>query len=425
MDTIQDTAALADIRRAIEDLLENGSRVDTHKPRYWYPLSIATYGVEEILNALDSLVSFKTTMWDKTARFERELAAFTGSREGVMVNSGSSADLLVALALINPKRRQLAPGDEVLVPSVTWPTQIWSAMMAGLTVRFVDTDPRTLNINLDDLERKIGIRTRAISVVHLMGNPVDMVRVMALADRHGLVVIEDCCEALGARIGGRHVGTFGIASAYSFFFSHHLTTMEGGMVCTNDAELSDLLRLLRAHGWARNTRYTPPANVEGVDSRYVFWNWGLNVRPTEVQAAFGIEQMKRLDGFLTSRRQNAERFGSYLSRHSDLLRLMDVAPGSECSWFALPIMVAADAPFSREELTRRLESVGIETRPVVAGNLARQPVCELFPELQEMELPGADAVHDRGFYIGLHPDSNFAKIDRLCDEFDSFLRERT
>lgn len=413
------------LRDLLSALLERGSRINPNKPlRYWYPLSVANYGLDEILGALDSLASFRTTMWEKTAEFEREFGSYVGTREAVMVNSGSSADLLVAFALTNPQRQALSRGDEVLVPSVTWPTQIWSLMMAGLSVTFVDTDPRTLNMDLADLERKVGPRTRAISVVHLMGNPVDMDRVLRIASTHDLIVLEDCCEALGARFRGQHVGTFGVASAFSFFFSHHITTMEGGAVCTNDPELSDLLRLLRAHGWARNTRYTAPAQVEGVDPRYVFWNWGFNVRPTELQAAFGLEQVRKLSGFVASRQRNATRFGAFLSRHRDIMHLMEVTHDAECSWFALPIVLEERCPFSRAELVEYLEEAGVETRPIVAGNLARQPVCSFFPELQGMDLPGADVVHDRGFYVGLHPHQDDAMIDRLCETFEAFLHRR-
>lgn len=421
-DTILDDAGLADLRRLISGALERGSRADAHKPKYWYPLSVASYGVDEILNALDSMVSFRTTMWDKTATFEGEIARFVGVREAIMVNSGSSADLLIAFALTNARSRRLEPGDEILVPSVTWPTQIWSAMMAGLSVRFVDTDPRTLNVDLNDLERRIGPRTRAISIVHLMGNPVDMGRVASIAARHQLLVIEDCCEALGAKFRGRQVGSFGLAGAFSFFFSHHLTTMEGGMITTDDASLSDLFRLLRAHGWARNTRYTRPIDIDGVDPRYAFWNWGFNVRPTEVQAAFGIEQSRRLERFLAARRESAERFCAYAAEYSEVMRLMEVHVDADCSWFALPIMLSQDSPFTRASLISHLEAAGVETRPIVAGNLARQPVCELFPDLQGMDLPGSDAVHDRGFYIGLHADGDKTKIDRLWETLHDFLR---
>jgi len=411
------------LREPLQALMNEASRINSYKPqRYWYPLSIATYDVDEVLAAVDSLCSFKTTMWEKTARFEEEFAAFHGAAESIMVNSGSSADLLIAFALTNPAKGLLQRGDEVLLPSVTWPTQIWSVMMAGLKVRLVDTDPKTLNVDLDDLEAKIGERTRAISLVHLMGNPCDMDRVTALCRKHGLILIEDCCEALGARFDGRAVGTFGLAGAYSFFFSHHITTLEGGAVICSDPELSDLFRLLRAHGWARNTKHTVPVIEDGLDPRYMFLNWGFNLRPTELQAGFGLEQLKRLGGFQKQRLTNAAYLLDHLGQYSSLLRSIDVHPKAECSWFALPLMLSETCPFDRSAFLENLERNGVETRPVVAGNVARQPACALFPDLQETHLPGADMVHERGFYIGLHPFAAIDKLDRLIEVLDSFLR---
>ena len=410
------------LREPIQALIREGSRVNVYKAqKYWYPLSIASYDVEEILAAVDSLCSFRTTMWEKTAQFEREFGEQLGYSEAVMVNSGSSADLLIAFALVNPQTKLLAPGDEVLVASVTWPTQIWSAMMAGLRVRLVDTDPVTLNMDLQDLEAKITCRTRAISLVHLMGNPCDMDRVLALCQKYDLILIEDCCEALGARFNGRPVGTFGLAGSFSFFFSHHITTMEGGMIVCQDQALSDLFRLLRAHGWARNTRYVDVEPRANLDPRYMFLNWGFNVRPTELQAGFGLEQLKRLPGFNTQRLKNVEYFNSYLHRYNSLMRLMEVRPRGECSWFALPIVLTADCPFRKDEFLSYLEAEGVETRPVVAGNLALQPVCQMYPELQGDSLPGANIIHERGFYLGLYPFDARQSLDRLAETFDRFI----
>jgi len=413
------------LREPIESLLREASRINSYKPqKYWYPLSMASYDLEEILSAIDSLCSFRTTMWEKTAEFERQFARTFGSAntEALMVNSGSSADLLIAFALVNPQAKLMEPGDEILVPSVTWPTQIWSPMMAGLKVRLVDTDPRTLNVDLDDLESKIGPKTRAISLVHLMGNPCDMDRVMALCHKHNLILIEDCCESLGAQYKGQPVGTFGIAGSFSFFFSHHITTMEGGMIICQDQTLSDLFRLLRAHGWARNTKYMHVEPQDDLDPRYMFLNWGFNVRPTELQAGFGLEQLRRWPGFHAQRAQNAAYFQNYIKQHSDIMRLMHVSPDAECSWFALPIVLTPECPFKKADLLAHLEAQGIETRPIVAGNLARQPVCELYPELQGGDLPGADAIHERGFYLGLHPFESKQNLDRLAETFDQFIR---
>ncbi len=410
------------LREPIQALMREAFRINSYKSqKYWYPLSIATYDCEEILAAIDSLCSFRTTMWEKTDKFERQFTQEFGGEEAIMVNSGSSADLLIAFALTNPQSKMLKPGDEILVPSVTWPTQIWAPMMAGLKVRFIDTNPSTLNMDLNDLEAKIGSKTRAISLVHLMGNPCDMDRVQAICQKHNLILIEDCCEALGARFKGKAVGTFGLAGSFSFFFSHHITTMEGGMIICQDQPLSDLFRLLRAHGWARNAKYANPKPEEGLDPRYMFLNWGFNVRPTELQAGFGLEQLKRLPGFNAQRLQNVAYFQKYLKRHASMMRLMEVLPGAECSWFALPIMLTPECPFKKADFLAYLEEQGVETRPIVAGNLARQPVCRLYPELQESDLPGADAVHERGFYLGLHPFEANQHIERLFEIIERYL----
>lgn len=409
------------LRDALQTLLDHGSRINANKrDRYWYPLSIATYGIDEIMGAVDSLCSYQTTMWTKTFEFERRFAALLGTPEAVMVNSGSSADLLIALALLDRAQPRLAKGDEVLVPSITWPTQIWSLLMAGLSVRFVDTDPRTLNVDLEDLQRKIGPRTRAISLVHLLGNPVDMDVVTSIVQKHDLVLLEDCCEALGATYRGKRVGTFGLASSFSFFFSHHITTMEGGMVCTDDTELSDLLRVLRAHGWARNTKYLELPRSD-VDPRYMFVNWGLNVRPTEIQAAFGLEQLERLRDFQAARLRNVEYAKELFAPFQSFMRSIDVAPNAECAWFALPFLLAEGLPFRKRELLQYLDGSGIETRPIVAGNLMRQPVHRIFPELGGMDLAGADAVHDRGFYIGLYPVDSREQLERVAAVIDAFF----
>lgn len=410
------------LRGPLQDLIDSGSRINANKPqKYWYPLSMATYDVEEVLAAVDSLCSFRTTMWDKTASFEMGFAATQGGGEAIMVNSGSSADLLIAFALVNPAVALLQPGDEVLVPAVTWPTQLWSSMMAGLKIRFVDVDTRTLNVDLADLESKITDRTRAISLVHLMGNPNDMDAIGRICAEHDLVLYEDCCESLGAKWGDQAVGSFGVAGAFSFFFSHHITTMEGGMITTSDAELADIFRLLRAHGWARNAKRPIVDAPPGVDPRYTFLNWGFNVRPSELQAGFGQVQLERLPEFHRQRVANAERFAELMRPYAEVLRLMEVLPGGECSWFALPMLVADDAPFTRDDLVAHLEHEGVETRPVVAGNLTRHPVASMFAEFQGQDLPGADAVHDRGFYLGLHPIPSEQNLDRLAETIGAFV----
>lgn len=410
------------IRGTLELFLESSSRTNELADRkYWYPLSAATYGAEEILQALDSLCSFRTSMWEKTAAFEGAFAATVGAPGAVMVNSGSSADLLLCFLLTGGEERRLAPGDEILVPSVTWPTQIWSAMMAGLEVKLVDADPASMNVDLEDLRRCVSPRTKAIFLVHLLGNPCPMDEITAIAEEHDLLILEDCCEALGSTYGGRHVGSFGEGASYSFFFSHHMMTMEGGAVTCRAADV-DRLKMLRAHGWSRNLA-TPAYDVErfpDIDPRYAFVDWGFNVRPTELQAGFGLVQLDRLEGFAQRRKELADRFTAYVAT-TEWLATPRVEPRAEPSWMCLGVRVLPGAPFTAADVTAHLESAGVETRPIVAGNIARQPVAVRFPGLAGRDLPGADEIHQRGFYVGLSPYTDLETMDRLIDVLDAFL----
>lgn len=413
--------SISKLEGAIELFLEHACRINEAKPqKYWYPLSIATYGVKEILQALDSLCHFRTSMWEKTFEFEARFAQYQNSNSAVMVNSGSSADLLMAFLLTNPLKPILARGDEVLIPVVTWPTHIWSVMMAGLKVKLVDVDPTTLNIDMEDLERSISPKTRAIFPVHLMGNPCDMKKIVSLAEKHGLIILEDCCEAFGSQYGGKMVGNFGLASSFSFFFSHHMMTMEGGMISCNNEEVADHLRILRAHGWMRNvnTLKFPHDNCD-VDERYKFVGWGFNVRPTDLQAGFGICQLEKLPSFNKTRELLARKFFELL-KTNEFINFPRVETEAEPSWFALPMMVAENAPYSRSELTDYLERQGVETRPIVTGNVARHPVASIFPEFSEREFPGADQIHSRGFYVGLSPLFTEEMVHRLADLINGF-----
>lgn len=404
--------------------LKEASRVNSAKPnRYWYPLAIANYGVDEVLEALDSMCNYQTTMWDKTKNFEEDFGPKFGG-EAVMVNSGSSADLIAAFAMHETSGGNLKTGDEVLVPAVTWPTQIWSIIMAGFTPKFVDINPQTLNIDINDLRKKVSSRTKAISIVHLMGNTPNMTEVELICQEYNLEMIEDCCESLGTKWNGQPVGTFGQSGTFSFFFSHHITTMEGGMLITTNPELAERYRLLRAHGWSRNLR-NPIVPIEGLDPRYTFVNWGFNVRPTELQAGFGHVQLKRVNEFQQHRLKNSLLLAKLLEKYLNYISIMQIEPGATCSWFALPIMVNRNAPFTRDQITTFLEANGVETRPIVAGNLARHPAITRFPTLRNQVLPGADMVHVQGFYIGIHPVEMEAEIYRLDAEISRFFKENS
>lgn len=387
---------------------------------YWHRLAMPTFGAEEIAEAMDSLGKFRTTMGEKVRRFEKLFAEDQGCADAVMVNSGSSAVLLLNFLLINPPNPRIERGAEILAPIVTWPSQIWSSMMAGFKMRFVDVDPNTLNIDIADLERKVTPQTRAISLVHLLGNPCLMDRVLDVAEKNDLLIMEDCCEAHGSSWDGVRVGNFGIGGAFSFYFSHHMTTMEGGMIACPNTATADELRILRAHGWERDIS----KDVGGdIDPRYTFTNWGFNFRPMEVQGAFGIHQMAKLSKFASQRAILAENFFNFIE-DTPTLYCPQVSPRAEPSWLALPVMVKEEAPFGRDDLTKFLEHEGVETRPIVAGNLAKQPVARnLFAGSFAGDYPGADRVHDYGFYLGLSPMHTLPDMDRLFLTFWRFLRQ--
>ncbi|MCX7387627.1 MAG: DegT/DnrJ/EryC1/StrS family aminotransferase [Planctomycetales bacterium] len=412
-----------EMQSTVQSWIERFAAEPTVLSRYWYPLSVPAYDAFEITEALDSMCRFRTSMGTKTRQFERAFAEMSGSTDAIMVNSGSSADLLAAFLLNNPAKPLLQPGDEVLLPAVTWPTQIWSILMAGFNGCLVDVDPQTLNMDPDDLRAKITSKTKAIFVVHLMGCPMDMDVIQELADEYGLIILEDCCESLGATWDGQAVGTFGLAGTFSFFFSHHMTTMEGGMITCQDEQTASQLKSLRAHGWARDAVNSRDlADQYRCDPRYLFLNWGFNVRPTEVQASFGLHQLNRLPTFNERRNQLAKQFHDYVDSTPWLSR--PAIPGkAQSSWFSLPLLVRNDAPFSRDQLATALEAAGVETRAIVTGNLARQPATQLFPQLHTGHLPGADQVHDFGMYLGLSPGYNQEHIARLISVFESCIAE--
>ena len=413
----------AELEKTIQLHIDIGNRVREAKgSKYWYPLSLPSFGAEEIAEAADSMCSFETSMWEKTSEFEKAFAKHIGCEEAVMVNSGSSADLLMCFAIRGESREKIDVDQEILVPVVTWPTQIWSVMMAGFKPVFVDADPLSFNMHLQDLESKITKKTKAIFLVHLMGNTACLDSVLDIAKRHGLIVLEDCCEALDSEWTDKKVGSFGIMGSFSFFFSHHITTMEGGMITCDSGILADKLRILRAHGWTRNLKCSLDGheNNYDVDPRYSFADWGFNLRPTEVQASFGLHQLRKLNSFTEKRAVLSEVFFRFL-KNTVWLSCPNSNIKAKPSWFALPIMIWENAPFTRKELTNYLENNGIETRPIVAGCLAKHQAWKMFPEYKDTVFPGAEKIHKQAFYIGLSPSVSESMLSRAIDIFKNFL----
>ncbi|MDN4480435.1 DegT/DnrJ/EryC1/StrS family aminotransferase [Demequina muriae] len=366
------------------------------------PLATSTWDDRERAALIDVIDSDRFTMGPRVAEFERAFAEFVGSGHAVMVNSGSSANLLaVAAAILNPEIR-LAPGDEVLVPAVSWATTYSPLHQYGLRLVFVDVDPETLNMDLDKAREAITPRTRAVFAVNLLGNPQDFDALGALTAEHDLLLLEDNCEALGATFAGRQAGTFGLLGTYSSFFSHHISTMEGGLVVTDDERTYQTLLSLRAHGWIRDL---PADNLlhrksgDPFEDSFRFVLPGYNVRPLEMSGALGLLQLEKLPSIVAGRRRNAEAFQRAFASVPGVRIQREVG---ESSWFGFALTLTDGLEGRRGEVVRALADAGVDARPIVAGNFTRNPVIDYFDATVPAELPHADDVHDNGLFIGNH-----------------------
>jgi CDP-6-deoxy-D-xylo-4-hexulose-3-dehydrase len=396
------------------------------------PLNKSTLGEEEKAEAKAVLDSDRLTMGERCRTFERKFASHIGVEHAVMVNSGSSANLIALFAMADaaapsdgmlPKR--ILPGSEVIVPALTWSTTVWPVLQVGARPVFVDCDPRTLQVTPEAIEAAITPDTSAIIVVHVLGGAVDVGAVEEIAQRRGLWLFEDVCEALDVAWSGKTVGGFGHLASFSFYFSHHITTIEGGMVVTNNARLADLLRALRSHGWVRDMRERAEiaAAHPHIDPRFLFLTTGFNVRPTEINAAIGLEQLKKLPSFNESRRDIARRLDAGLAAldQSGELTLIRHDPRVTPAPFGYTVLCRTRA--ARDGLRDHLEAAGVETRPVICGNLARQPALAHHAYRISGDLAGADQVMDCGLYWGTHPFMSEGDIRHIVATVDAYFRK--
>ena len=332
-----------------------------------------------------------------------------------MVNSGSSANLLViAAAVLNPEI-DLNPGDEVLVPAVSWATTYYPLQQYGLRLKFIDIDVDTLNMDLDLAEAAIGPRTKAVFAVNLLGNPNDFSRLQAITARHGLLLLEDNCESLGAVFNGRQAGTFGEMGTFSTFFSHHISTMEGGMIVTDDERLRQTLVSLRAHGWIRelpDKNFIHDKTGDPYEDSFCFALPGYNVRPVEMSGAIGIEQAKKIPKVIAERRRNGRYFVDVLSELTDVRLQKETG---ESSWFGFSLVLEGALAGRRREVGEALTRAGIESRPIVAGNFARNPAMRYLDADVPAALPAADKIHFDGLFVGNRHYETRDSIDVLAE----------
>ena len=387
------------------------------------PLACSTWGEEELKALQDVIDSGRFTMGPKVAEFEKIFADYHDSKYCVMVNSGSSANFLMIAALFFTKRRKnLNRGDEVIVPAVSWSTTYSPLHYHGLKVRFVDVDLNTLNINIELIEAAITKNTKAIFAVNLLGNPADYKRLIEICKKHDLILIEDNCESLGAEYLNKRSGSFGLVSSCSAFFSHHISTMEGGLILTDDEEIYHILLSIRAHGW---TRDLPAKNLicEKNDNaffesfRFVFP--GYNVRPLEMSGAIGIAQMKKLDSLIEKRRDNYYRFRDRMEQF-DFIRLQ-LETGSS-SWFGFSMIVDESAGYSRNNLVSCFSLRNIECRPIVCGNILENEMISYFDYSVSGDLQASNTIHNRGLFIGNHHIDIRDGLDNLTEVLKKFKK---
>jgi len=397
------------------------------------PVAGRVFDGAEMRLLVDSALDFWLTTGRFADRFEHEFARWLGIRECVLVNSGSSANLLAVSALTSPKLgdRRLLPGDEVITVAAGFPTTVNPIYQNGLVPVYVDVTVPTYNVDVSQLDAALSPRTRAVMLAHTLGNPFDLEAVGGFAKRHGLWLIEDCCDAVGSTYRGRKVGTFGDLATTSFYPAHHMTMGEGGSVLTNQPMLRTLVESFR--DWGRDCWCAPGKDNTcgkrfdwqlgelpfGYDHKYTYSHIGYNLKLTDMQAAIGVAQLQKLDGFIETRRRNAAALAEGLRHLEEFFVLPQATPGAEPSWFGFPLAVRPEAPFTRNQVIRHLEERKIATRLLFGGNLTRQPAYEGCAHRIVGDLANTDFVMNQVFWIGVFPGISGPMVDYTLEAFQA------
>jgi CDP-6-deoxy-D-xylo-4-hexulose-3-dehydrase len=435
------TSQADELRAQILDLVGQYHRA-AHPPKPFapgqspVPVSGRVFDARDMQMLVDSALDFWLTTGRFNAQFEERLASYIGVKKALTVNSGSSANLVAFSALTSPllRHRALQPGDEVITCATGFPTTVNPILLWNMVPVFVDVDIPTYNIDVAAVEAAITPKTKAIMVAHTLGNPFDVFAIKELCDRHNLWLIEDCCDALGAKVDGRHVGTFGDIGTLSFYPAHHITMGEGGAVFTSNNHIAKAMESFR--DWGRDCYCEPGRDnscnkrfgwrlgdlPKGYDHKYVYSHLGFNLKITDMQAAVGLAQMDHLDGFIAARNRNFDALMAGLTRLEEFFILPRATAGTEPSWFGFPVTLREGAPFTRDELVIHLNSKKIGTRLLFGGNIVRQPYMKGRNFRISGALTNADVVVDRTFWIGVYPELTQRHIDYMLDAIDDFCR---
>ena len=385
-----------------------------------YPLLTKAFSKQDLSEAIKVIKTGQITMSKVTKNFEKKFAKFVGSKYALMVNSGSSANLLSVYAACNPYRKnKFKRNDEVIIPSLCWSTSLWPLVQAGLKPVFIDVNPKTLNVDVEEVIKNITKKTKVIMAVHVLGGSTNMQKLMKIIKKKRIILIEDTCESLGSKYNKKFLGTFGDFGTYSFYYSHQISSGEGGMVVCNNYNDYSILHSLRSHGWTRNLKIEK--KFKNIDKRFIFYNMGFNLRPTDVSAAIGFNQFKRLKKFQQQRNYNRKKIINGIKtspKWKKQFSFQKIIKNCTPSWFGLPIFIDEKYKKNKKQYINFLENSGIETRPIISGNFINQPAIKKFKlNKDNKKFPNAQKVEDTSFFIGLH-------TNKISDNKLSFLVDK-
>jgi CDP-6-deoxy-D-xylo-4-hexulose-3-dehydrase len=364
-----------------------------------YPLLENAFSNSDILKGVNVLLSRKITMSKITKRFEMQFGKFIGSKYCLMVNSGSSANLLAFFALVNPKKKnRLKPGDECLVPAVCWSTSLWPIIQSGLKPKFIDVDLNTFSPSLKIIKKSINKKTKAVILINILGNCSEMDSIRFFLNKKKIYLIEDTCEALGSKYKGKYLGTFGDFGTFSFYYSHQITSGEGGMIICRNKNDYKIMHSLRAHGWDRGLKNSK-------NNTFNFINSGFNLRPLDLNAAIASSQLKRLNQFKKIRSDNRQKIIKNLmnsNKWNNQFKFFEPNKSLDPSWFGLPLLIDKKFMSKKNKFLNYLKKKGIETRPILSGNFANQSSIKLYKINYNLKnLKNSQEIEERGFFIGL------------------------
>jgi len=384
------------------------------KNNFYYPLTKNNFTNSDIAASHKVLVSKNLTMGSVTSLFENHFSKKFLHQNSIMVNSGSSANLLIFQTLINPNVKLLKQNDEVLIPAICWSTSLWPIIQSGLKPVFVDIDLDTLNISINDLKKKITKKTKALMLVHALGNSADMDLIKKICKINKLILIEDTCEALGSKFKNKLLGTFGEFSSFSTYYSHHITSVEGGFVSCKNNKFLKTLKVLRSHGWEKEI-------VTKKNNNWKFINSGFNFRPTDITASIGLNQMKRLNSILLTRKKNFQIITNSLKKIKNFNNIFNLIIENKShkniAWFGIPIKIKNDFIKKRKKILNFLNKKGIETRPIISGNFSNQPAAKLY-KIKSSNLINANIIERSSFFIGIHNQKiSTNDINKFCKVF--------